>query len=111
MLRRIFEVDPLLCPRCGGAMRIIAFLTEPAVISGPLSVPRRTACGDRCGARRFPRAPAAPRRCSGHRDSLSYSGARPVFERAFRQGMPLPYRFNSMTHTSLSHAASVKKTR
>jgi hypothetical protein len=32
LLRRIFEVDPLLCPQCGGAMRIIAFLTEPAVI-------------------------------------------------------------------------------
>ena len=32
LLRRIFEVDPLRCPRCGGAMRILAFLTEPAVI-------------------------------------------------------------------------------
>ena len=32
LLRRIFEVDPLRCPRCGGAMRIITFLTEPAVI-------------------------------------------------------------------------------
>ena len=32
LLRRIFEVDPLVCPRCGGAMRIIAFITEPKVI-------------------------------------------------------------------------------
>jgi hypothetical protein len=32
LLRRIFEVDPLRCPRCGGAMRILAFLTEPAAI-------------------------------------------------------------------------------
>ena len=30
LLRRIFEVDPLRCPRCGGARRIITFLTEPA---------------------------------------------------------------------------------
>jgi hypothetical protein len=32
LVRRIFEVDPLVCPRCGGAMQIIAFLTAPAVI-------------------------------------------------------------------------------
>jgi len=27
LLRRIYEVDPLTCPACGGAMRILAFLT------------------------------------------------------------------------------------
>ena len=27
--RRIFEVDPLACPRCGEEMRIIALITEP----------------------------------------------------------------------------------
>ena len=27
---RIYEVLPLLCPRCGGEMRIIAFITEAA---------------------------------------------------------------------------------
>ena len=32
LIRRIFEVDPLVCPRCGGPMRIIAFITEPKVI-------------------------------------------------------------------------------
>lgn len=32
LIRRIYEVDPLVCPRCGGTMRIIAFLTEPGVI-------------------------------------------------------------------------------
>lgn len=30
--RRIYEVLPLLCPQCGGEMRIIAFITEAAVI-------------------------------------------------------------------------------
>jgi hypothetical protein len=30
--------DPLVCPRCGGAMRIVAFIEEPAVIDLP--VPR-----------------------------------------------------------------------
>ena len=32
MLARIYEVLPLLCPRCGGEMRITAFITEGAVI-------------------------------------------------------------------------------
>jgi hypothetical protein len=32
LIRRICEVDPFLCPRCGGPMRIIAFITEPRVI-------------------------------------------------------------------------------
>ena len=33
LIRRIYEVDPLVCPRCGQAMRIIAFITEPRVIA------------------------------------------------------------------------------
>ncbi|MES9901458.1 MAG: transposase [Sedimenticola sp.] len=28
MLARIYEINPLVCPRCGGEMRIIAFITE-----------------------------------------------------------------------------------
>jgi Putative transposase len=32
LIRRIYEVDPLACPRCGATMRIVAFITEPKVI-------------------------------------------------------------------------------
>jgi hypothetical protein len=28
LIARIFEVFPLLCPMCGGQMRLIAFITE-----------------------------------------------------------------------------------
>ncbi|MES9858571.1 MAG: transposase [Sedimenticola sp.] len=28
LLARIYEINPLVCPRCGGEMRIIAFVTE-----------------------------------------------------------------------------------
>jgi len=49
LLRRIFEVDPLVCPRCGAAMRILAVLTESAVIDRILTHLRT-------------RAPAAPAR-------------------------------------------------
>ena len=26
LIQRIYQVDPLLCPKCGGAMKIIAFI-------------------------------------------------------------------------------------
>jgi len=32
MIRKVHEVDPLLCPSCGGRMRIISFIEEPKVI-------------------------------------------------------------------------------
>jgi hypothetical protein len=32
MIRKVYEVDPLLCPGCGGTMKIIAFLTDYAVV-------------------------------------------------------------------------------
>ena len=32
MIRKVYEVDPLICPPCGGAMKIISFLTEYAVV-------------------------------------------------------------------------------
>jgi hypothetical protein len=32
MIRKVYEVDPMLCPRCGGTMRVIAFLTDYAVV-------------------------------------------------------------------------------
>ena len=33
LIRRIYEVDPLICPRCGATMRIIAFITQSKVIA------------------------------------------------------------------------------
>ncbi len=33
LLARIYEINPLVCPRCGGEMRIIAFITEMEPIS------------------------------------------------------------------------------
>jgi hypothetical protein len=28
LIRRVYEVDPLLCPFCGAEMRILAFITD-----------------------------------------------------------------------------------
>jgi hypothetical protein len=33
LIARIYEVLPLLCPRCGSPMKIIAFITDPASLS------------------------------------------------------------------------------
>ncbi|MCJ7498777.1 transposase, partial [bacterium] len=32
MIRKVFEVDPLLCPSCGGQMKIISFIEDPKAI-------------------------------------------------------------------------------
>ncbi|MBN2246045.1 MAG: transposase zinc-binding domain-containing protein [Candidatus Aminicenantes bacterium] len=32
MIRKVYEVDPLRCPSCGGRMRIIYFIEEPKTI-------------------------------------------------------------------------------
>jgi hypothetical protein len=32
LIRRIYEVDPVLCPECGAEMRILSFMLDPSVI-------------------------------------------------------------------------------
>jgi hypothetical protein len=32
MIRKVYEVDPMVCARCGGRMKIIAFLTDYSVV-------------------------------------------------------------------------------
>jgi hypothetical protein len=34
MIRKVYEVDPMVCPQCGGTMKIIAFITEYTVVDG-----------------------------------------------------------------------------
>ena len=37
LIRKVYEVDPLLCPECGGVMKIIAFIEDQDVIFRILS--------------------------------------------------------------------------
>jgi hypothetical protein len=30
MIRKVYEVDPMTCPKCGGTMKVVAFITEQA---------------------------------------------------------------------------------
>jgi hypothetical protein len=32
LLKRVFDVDSLLCPKCSGRLRIISLIMEPAVV-------------------------------------------------------------------------------
>ncbi len=32
MIRKVYEVDPMICPTCGVRMKVVAFLTEVAVV-------------------------------------------------------------------------------
>jgi hypothetical protein len=32
MIRKVYEVDPMACPKCGAEMRIIAFITDFSVV-------------------------------------------------------------------------------
>ena len=36
LIKRIYEVDPLVCPICGSEMKVIAFITEHDVIDAIL---------------------------------------------------------------------------
>jgi hypothetical protein len=29
LIKRVYEIDPLACPECGGAMKVVAFLEPP----------------------------------------------------------------------------------
>ena len=32
MIRKVYEVDPMVCPKCGGRMKVVAFIMEYAVV-------------------------------------------------------------------------------
>ena len=32
LLKKVYEADPLICPRCSGQLKIISLIDEPAVI-------------------------------------------------------------------------------
>ncbi|MBI3656170.1 MAG: transposase [Acidobacteria bacterium] len=36
-IKKVYEVDPLLCPKCSGRLRIISFIEDPAVIQSILT--------------------------------------------------------------------------
>jgi uncharacterized protein YbaR (Trm112 family) len=56
-MRRVFDLDVLACPRCGGRLRVIATVQDPAVVRTILAHLARTNAPDPPGP--APPAPAA----------------------------------------------------
>jgi len=47
MIKRIYEVDPLVCPSCGSEMKVVAFIIDHAVVDKILRHLKRRAEGQR----------------------------------------------------------------
>ena len=58
LLRLVFQVDVEVCPRCGGEARILAFVTEPAIVRRILAHLEQREVDPRAGA--WAGAAAAP---------------------------------------------------
>ncbi|MFO0095055.1 MAG: transposase [Gemmatimonadaceae bacterium] len=74
LLQQICEVDPLVCPTCHGATRVVAFITQTSVINQILTHLRTRASPAAAGGVRVPRSSRGPsgsdrtrRRAAPHR--------------------------------------------
>jgi hypothetical protein len=41
LIAKLYQVDPLVCTRCGSEMRVVGFITQPALIDRILDHLRR----------------------------------------------------------------------
>lgn len=57
-LKRVFNIDIETCNHCGGAVKIIADIEDPAVIEKILTHPNKKAAGAKPA--RLPESPAPP---------------------------------------------------
>ena len=60
MIRKVFEVDPLLCPSCGGQMKIISFIEDPKAIDKIIRHLELTFDAERVRLGRAASAPSGP---------------------------------------------------
>ena len=47
MIRKVYEVDPMVCPQCGGTMKVMAFLTHYALVDRIINHLKLTFVADR----------------------------------------------------------------
>jgi hypothetical protein len=47
MIRKVYEVDPMVCPQCGRTMKVIAFLTDYSVVDRIINHLKLTFVADR----------------------------------------------------------------
>jgi hypothetical protein len=78
IIGRHFEVDPLRCPTCHGAMRIVAFITQTSVIDQILTHLRTRASRAAHAGPRSPPSTRAPASRGPARTPRSSADAAPV---------------------------------
>ena len=78
LLQQIFEVDPLACPSCQGAMRIVAFITQTSVIDQILTHLRTRASREAHAGPRSPPSTRAPASRGASRAPRPFADAPPV---------------------------------
>ena len=47
MIRKVYEVDPMLCPKCGSRMKVIAFLMDFSVVDRIINYLKLTFVADK----------------------------------------------------------------
>ena len=47
MIRKVFEVDPMTCPKCGGLMKGVAFITDYAAVDRIIDLLKLTFAAER----------------------------------------------------------------
>jgi len=47
MIRNVYEAEPLVCPRCGGRMKVAAILTDFAIVDRIISHLESTVAAER----------------------------------------------------------------
>ena len=77
-LQQIFEVDPLACPSCHGAMRIVAVITQTSVIDQILTHRRTRAAREAHAGPRSPPSTRAPASRGATRAPRPFADAPPV---------------------------------
>ncbi|MFO0795342.1 MAG: transposase [Candidatus Brocadiaceae bacterium] len=65
-IRKIYEVDPLCCPNCGGEMKIISFITDQQVIRQIL---KHLGLWTPASSRDPPGVSSSPKKCVGQASS------------------------------------------
>jgi hypothetical protein len=90
LLQQLFEIDPLACPTCHGAMRIVAFITPASVIDQILAHLRTRAAREAHAGPRSPHRPGPPRAGARHVPRARPPRPRPPHE--YRPRRPAPQR-------------------
>ncbi len=60
LIRKVYEVDPLICSRCGGTMKVIAVIERPALVRQIRSAELATKPCPFGSPHRNPQPPGAP---------------------------------------------------